>query len=629
MSAWKILLMCAGFAVNLSACSLAPFPYAHEGGIHRFYEPNYRERHPKEFFVKEFQAIRQRRNEPREAGELMPRLGLALSGGGIRSNAFQLGLLSGLHESRLHASNVLKRVDYLSAVSGGSWAAGAYKISGLSDDEFFAELDGFVLNEGSKFCSESFRSTSLHAVDSASSLCKRPAASILLASYRPTLHEIGKGWHILDPLDKDVGYPFREAWRSMIQEKFLQGRDVPLAEVEQKFPDRPCLIVNGTHSEGNSSDLKRNFPFEFTSHAIGTSADCGNTHYCDPPSFRSLQRNNAAVFVDLPNNFGNLYLSHALAISGAVAPAQMLGIDLDLMEWEITFPFPEGRGRKDITYRKKYLLADGGHSENLGALPLMERNVDVIVISDAAFDPDERFGDYLALKFHAMRLLGKEVYLGRAGVNDDVAWKSGKSDECTEESKSVRLKRDALYDADNRLRFNGQFYGVHHYEKVDEDRDVVVDGKPYSDTCLDRPGECRASQNNESVAHLASYHGRNCTEAINGDPVYTGYYTVEGGRDNVLLYVKPPRDLNGFYRYLLEAKTDRRSGLKYDYRHIYNYLVLNKSDFPCNKTFAVSYDMELIHSYYLLGKYIAEKHLADKLRGFLSEKTGDGLTRHP
>jgi len=51
-----------------------------------------------------------------------PVTGLALSGGGIRSACFQLGVLQGLSES-----GWLNRVDYLSSVSGGGYMAGCYQ----------------------------------------------------------------------------------------------------------------------------------------------------------------------------------------------------------------------------------------------------------------------------------------------------------------------------------------------------------------------------------------------------------------------------------------------------------------------------------------------------------------------
>lgn len=50
-----------------------------------------------------------------------PHIGVAMSGGGIRAAAFGLGFLQALH-----ARDVLARVDYLSAVSGGSYTAAAY-----------------------------------------------------------------------------------------------------------------------------------------------------------------------------------------------------------------------------------------------------------------------------------------------------------------------------------------------------------------------------------------------------------------------------------------------------------------------------------------------------------------------
>ena len=50
-----------------------------------------------------------------------PDIGLALSGGGIRSAAFSLGVMKGLHEV-----GVLDRIGYLSTVSGGGFTGGWY-----------------------------------------------------------------------------------------------------------------------------------------------------------------------------------------------------------------------------------------------------------------------------------------------------------------------------------------------------------------------------------------------------------------------------------------------------------------------------------------------------------------------
>lgn len=95
-------------------------------------------------FEAEQQAVLQRRahvlGEPAAAhsDELkLPRVGLALSGGGVRSATFALGLLRGLAQSKsvvpphyptppspsLASDGLLGRIDYLSSVSGGGYTA--------------------------------------------------------------------------------------------------------------------------------------------------------------------------------------------------------------------------------------------------------------------------------------------------------------------------------------------------------------------------------------------------------------------------------------------------------------------------------------------------------------------------
>src|SRR5690349_11150682 len=58
-------------------------------------------------------------NEPWLSRPARDCVGLALSGGGIRSSSFSLGLLQALDECR-----VLPLVDYLSSVSGGGYTGG-------------------------------------------------------------------------------------------------------------------------------------------------------------------------------------------------------------------------------------------------------------------------------------------------------------------------------------------------------------------------------------------------------------------------------------------------------------------------------------------------------------------------
>ena len=84
---------------------------------------------PNSGFTADFAAVRAAEENwiarRREAARLPPPaddlVGLAFSGGGIRSATFNLGVLQALE-----AADVLRRVDYLSSVSGGGYAASCY-----------------------------------------------------------------------------------------------------------------------------------------------------------------------------------------------------------------------------------------------------------------------------------------------------------------------------------------------------------------------------------------------------------------------------------------------------------------------------------------------------------------------
>ena len=57
-------------------------------------------------------------------GKQQHTLGLALSGGGYRSAIYNYGILKGLFEI-----GVIDTIDYISAVSGGSWIAAPFSTS--------------------------------------------------------------------------------------------------------------------------------------------------------------------------------------------------------------------------------------------------------------------------------------------------------------------------------------------------------------------------------------------------------------------------------------------------------------------------------------------------------------------
>ncbi len=76
----------------------------------------------------------------------VPKLGIALSGGGTRAASFSIGVLQALHEN-----DVLNDVDIISSVSGGSYAAYWYYIQNLYMDEVAVNYPTYKYDRSSIF----------------------------------------------------------------------------------------------------------------------------------------------------------------------------------------------------------------------------------------------------------------------------------------------------------------------------------------------------------------------------------------------------------------------------------------------------------------------------------------------
>jgi predicted acylesterase/phospholipase RssA len=163
---------------------------------------------PDEYFRKERDTLKTRRKLNQLSEPANDEIGLSFSGGGIRSNAFQLGLLSGLYEK-----NFLKKVDYISAVSGGSWAAGAYKAYAKNDRELFEALDAIVRRDDLEITNDKHM---------------RP----LFNSYEKALDEIISSKK--DILDFHLGSPSQEDWRKMLRTNVLNNNDILLDQLNKK-----------------------------------------------------------------------------------------------------------------------------------------------------------------------------------------------------------------------------------------------------------------------------------------------------------------------------------------------------------------------------------------------------------
>ncbi len=507
-------------------------------------------------------------------------VGMAFSGGGIRSNAFQLGLMSALIDSdasgwgvpnhapsdtcrHAYANSLLSRVAYLSTVSGGTWAAAALRAHKCPVC-LFDNLELVIRTEGQ--CDT--------LADEDVSRCEE-AKRVLNNSYEDAAPYIARSNRVTDLFNIHSDYTAREAWRKLLLAKHIgAGNDVPMLQLEtgtDKPPMGPFLIINTTHDATRATDPKHNFPFEITGLGMGTIADNGNTQgYSVSPLVDAtgafVTYDHSAPLWTCPIN-----LSHAIAMSGDVFPSRWGSFKFNLFEWYLPFPTAGSRRLERsprelrnstgallwMEQRAEYVLTDGGQSENLGALGLMERGVDLLIISDAGYDPTYTFGDYDALKHHARHLLGRGIFFATNGTfTDDMEdhLRQGRLD----------ITRNELHDH------------VHH---AYENREF----KPTSDEAFFR--------REDLAEHSSLFEGRYF-------PLTDG--TPSGALKQVF-YLKPSMNITPFLRHL-----ERHP----EYRGVYQYLSLNKTSFPYTKTFAISYDQTLIYAYYLYGRYLGQTSIA-------------------
>ena len=369
--------------------------------------PSKRRENPDAYFMHEYGEInRRRRGQPELAPQDYERpnqiVGLALSGGGIRSAAFSLGILSGLNAANYGAKTLLQHVDYISSVSGGGWANGAYWAIQMNDEDFFNCLDKLA--------------------DGEEALDKCNDTKAMLRSEQ-SVERLAIG-------DKQR----KIEWEADIVDHYLLKCNVnfskgPSDECWRYIYQRPYPIFNSTHTAHLPSiftNRHRNFPFQTTPHQIGTLIDCSTdiepkSRRCQSDRYGNYAR---GFFANLKNNdftwknrrFRRYWcwatrdrsigcdepgdkLSTALAHSSGVVPSAV----------GLTFSFHlkyENQYIKEI--RKIYRLSDGGHSENVGILPLVERGSDFIIVSHMGKESSE-FDDLKLASKQVKEILGCNV----------------------------------------------------------------------------------------------------------------------------------------------------------------------------------------------------------------------------
>jgi len=386
----------------------------------------------KEMYGKEYIAIKNARRDPR--------IGLALSGGGIRSASFAIGVLQGLHEI-----GVLNKIGYISSVSGGGYAASWY-VAHNEDPELLSPGSNHLYHVSQY----GHYLTSSHYSKSTSMLVWRFIShnlylpSHLLANYL-------LGYNLNIGLNR---YYYREGIARAFQYKYPlpAGGKVEIVKesISVYMPSeknyKPFWIINMNLSLRDDSSHFKNRTgdaFELTPLRAGA---------------------NAVGYVKTENDLklGTLWMSpyYAVAISGAAVDSSSLvpGTSiLDPINYNIGYyidgwsngymegddcrflngvlyaiPMPAfspltgvmGKGR--TANAKKYYLSDGGHFENLGVYALVRRGCRLIIISDAtadryANDWENSTGKDRALAFEDLRKLDAKLYAD-FGAEIKVEW---------------------------------------------------------------------------------------------------------------------------------------------------------------------------------------------------------------
>lgn len=346
-----------------SVCNAAEISASKLNDIYLINNSSDRMKEPQKYFSHEYKQINMRMSGSDSSVRPSQLTGMTLSGGGIRSSNYHLGLLSGLYRH----NNSINKLGYISSVSGGSWANGAYWAWSLSDKVLFECLDKAAeLGKANVDC-ESAKMLSTDQV------------------------VFGKGENIQLKTTKND-------WIKRIENTYIPHCDIDSGDkktlecYKYNYSRKPYIIVNSTHSAPPfTKGTERNIPFHFTLDNFGTLTDCyigsrdcnsaGNAGFFAKSVSKEYVWVNKKLYpfnADKPRNT----LSAALASSSAVVSgATMLSYKYEIIVNTKNSKVGNVRGDHIAEIRNDYWLSDGGHSDNLGLLPLIERGVDLIVVS--------------------------------------------------------------------------------------------------------------------------------------------------------------------------------------------------------------------------------------------------------
>lgn len=330
-------------------------------------------------------------------------LGIAFSGGGTRSASATLGQLRGLRTTGL-----LDKVKYISAVSGGSWAATPYTYlpSNYDEDLFLGVAKPPEALTGHDLQSAPEASLA-HAISESVIADDVLKNAVGLAGDEAYARAVGALF--LQPFgldDRAKFFSFHDMAVRSVVEGNSESDDRHYYLVPEDFytvrEGRPYLIVGGTILRvGNTGASRQEMQCEYTPLYCGVrrlfpSAGRGGAPigggYVETFAYDSEapsgQWDGRRWRVKLGRERYRFTLSDMIGSSGA-APQELLE-ELSLHH----LGFPEFRHwpvhRIGALREEEYAHGDGGHLENLGIMPLLARGVRHIVVFSNTKVPFDR-----------------------------------------------------------------------------------------------------------------------------------------------------------------------------------------------------------------------------------------------
>lgn len=389
--------------------------------------------------------------------------GIAFSGGGTRSASATLGQLRALYEL-----GWLQKARYISAISGGAWAAVPYTYySGVDDQKilgkYIAPMD-LTTND----IESSPRGSLVRAIDKSAVLGKTFKDWLCLEKDETYSSVIGKIFLRKFGLNDERYFAFHEnSVRQILQNNQFSG--LSINDFHTVKEGRPFLIVGGTFISKKDGKGSSNFyPLEMSGLYVGmrSKKDAETKRgiakigggYVQPHVYDTdtpIDFGNGKVKSPLGSKRKNFTLRDVVGITGAAPQHSVLRHDIE----NVGFPELEYWPIDQDTKAYEFYHGDGGHIENMGLMPLLVRKVkNIIVFSNS----DRALGDKDKLDIKSY-FASVPASKRSPGYQKNVVFEAKKYDELIKGFKNKEGKEPLVYCDEYDVAANNH-YGIEPYK---------------------------------------------------------------------------------------------------------------------------------------------------------------------